>query len=218
MNPPMSTPKRLFGLSIALLVPAASIIISILLVSRGVNITKVVSDRFNGQPGELLGESTEKVSVFENKLEPILTTPTSIEIKAVGIRADLVPVNVDSDGVMETPKNWYQAGWFVQGGVPGENRNLIINGHYDTNTGAPAAFYNLQGVQFGDVIEVKDKYGRIFNYKVIELSYLDIKDPSRLDVLEDEDSKSTLTLITCGGVYLQGSGYDKRLVVRAELL
>ena len=82
----------------------------------------------------------------------------------------------------------------------------------------PGAFYNLKGVGFGDVVEVENKYGRIFNYKVVELSYLDIKDPSRLDILEDEEGRSTLTLITCGGVYLPGSGYNQRLVVKADLL
>ena len=54
------------------------------------------------------------------------------------------------------------------------------------------------------MVEVKDKYGRIFNYKVLKLSYLDIKDPSRLEVLKDEEGKSTLTLITCGGVCTYG--------------
>lgn len=214
----MSTPKRLFGLTLALLVPTASIVISILLVNRGVDVSEAVNNRFKKNRGELLGETTEKVSVFSDKLSPVLTDPQSINIESVNIRTDLVPVGVDEDGTMETPANWSQAGWYVEGGVPGEERNLIINGHYDTDAGAPGAFYTLKNLQFGDVIEVKDKYGRIFNYKVVELSYLDIKDPSRLDVLEDQESKSTLTLITCGGVYLQGSGYDKRLVVMAELL
>lgn len=212
-------------MTIALLIPAASIIISILLVSKGVNITEVVREKFNRKPGDLLGEATEaveeeeeKVSAFANKLDPILTSPVVFEAKSVGIVANLVPVNVDDDGIMETPTNWQEAGWYIKGGLPGESKNLIINGHFDTNTGAPGAFYNLKNAQYGDVVEVKDKYGRIFTYKVVELAYLDIKDPSRLEVLDDEDGKSTLTLITCGGVYLQGSGYNKRLVVKAELL
>lgn len=220
----MSLPKRLFGLTIALLIPAASIIISILLVSKDVNITQVVRKKFNRKPGDLLGEATkaveeeEKVSVFANKLDPMLTSPVGFEAKTVGIVANLVPVNVDDDGIMETPKNWQEAGWYIRGGLPGESKNLIINGHYDTNVGAPGAFYNLKNIQYGEVVEVQDKYGRIFTYKVVELAYLDIKDPSRLEVLDDEDGKSTLTLITCGGIYLQGSGYNKRLVVKAELL
>jgi len=212
-------------LTIALLIPATSIIISILLVSRGVNITEVIKEKFNRKPGDLLGSATqvvkkeeEKVSIFENKLDPILTSPIGFEARTVGVIANLVPVNVDDEGTMETPNNWQEAGWYIKGGLPGEAKNLIINGHYDTNTGAPGAFHSLKNIQYGDVVEVKDKYGRIFTYKVVELAYLDIKDPSRLEVLDDKDGKSTLTLITCGGVYLQGSGYNKRLVVKAELL
>jgi len=219
----ISLPKRLFGLSIALLIPSISIIISIMLVNRGINVTEFIKNRFTRKPGDLLGEAVkldtvEQVSVFGDKLSPLLSSPEKIEIKVASIKANLIPVSVDESGTMETPQNWQEVGWYSRGGLPGEERNLIINGHYDTNTGAPGAFYSLGRVGFGDVVEVEDKYGRIFSYKVVELSYLDIQDPSRLDVLEDEEGKSTLTLITCGGVYLPGSGYNKRLVVKAELL
>jgi LPXTG-site transpeptidase (sortase) family protein len=222
----LSPKQRMFGLGIALLVPISSIIIAILLVKKGINITEWIKNWSRKPSGDLLGESVskdsqpkqEKFSAFKKNLEPIIVNPASMSIKSIGLNASLVPVGLDDAGVMETPDNWMEAGWYIKGGMPGEPKNLIINGHYDTNTGAPAAFYNLKNLGFGDVIEVKDKYGRIFNYKVVILSYLDVKDPSRLDVLRDEEGKSTLTLITCSGEYLWESGYNKRLVVKAELL
>jgi LPXTG-site transpeptidase (sortase) family protein len=118
---------------------------------------------------------------------------------------------------METPGDWQEGGWYMESGRPGEQKNVIVNGHYDTNYGAPGAFYNLKNVQEGAKVEIVDNYGRIFNYNVVKLTYLDSKDPSRLNILEDEEGKSTLTLITCGGVWFPGSGYNKRLVVQAEL-
>ncbi len=224
----ISPHQRMLGLGIALLIPVSSIALSVLLVKKGVNITQWVKNRTDRRSGDLLGESTtgnkvgagqpDKFSVFKKDLEPIITEPVSLEIKSIGLNLNLIPVGVDDEGVMETPKNWFEAGWYIKGGMPGEPKNLVINGHYDTNTGAPAAFYNLKALGFGDVVEVKDKYGRIFNYKVVILSYLDVKDPSRLEVLKDEEGKSTLTLITCSGDYFWESGYDKRLVVKAELL
>lgn len=225
----------MLGLSIALLIPTLSIILSIALVSKGINVTDWVKKRSEGSSegllsrlkeslpngeGAVMGERSKKVkfSVFEKNLDPILSKPERVRIKEIDLDLDLVPVGLDEAGVMETPEDWQEAGWYIKGGKPGETKNLIINGHYDTNIGAPAAFFNLAKLKYGDVVEVRDEYGRIFTYKVVILSYLDVTDPSRLEVLENEENKSTLTLITCGGNYLQGSGYDKRLVVKAESL
>jgi len=234
---PISKKQKMLGLTIALLVPMLSVLFSVLLVNKGINITDWVKKRSGSSSegllsrirgslstkegrvmGEQTGTSNSKFSVFEENLDPILSKPEEIRIKSINLDLNLVPVGLDKDGIMETPSNWQEAGWYIRGGKPGETKNLIINGHYDTNTGVPAAFFNLSELKYGDVVEVKDKYGRIFTYKVVVLSYLDVKDPSRLDVLENEENKSTLTLITCSGDYLQGSGYNKRLVVKAELL
>ena len=38
-----------------------------------------------------------------------------MQIKSLGLNTNLVPVGVDEDGVMETPQNWYDAGWYMQG-------------------------------------------------------------------------------------------------------
>jgi LPXTG-site transpeptidase (sortase) family protein len=232
---PITKKQKLIGLSIALLIPALAIILSVALVNEGINITDWVKRRSEGDSrgllslireslpngeGTVMGEKNKvsKFSVFEKDLEPILSNPERIMINEINMDLNLVPVGLDEDGVMETPDNWQEAGWYIKGGKPGETKNLIINGHYDTNTGAPAAFFDLAELKYGDVVEVRDEYGRIFTYKVVILSYLDVEDPSRLEVLENEENKSTLTLITCGGDYLQGSGYDKRLVVKAESL
>lgn len=160
----------------------------------------------------------EKISLFESELKPIFGDPIGLEIESLNLELDLEQVGVDSDGVMETPKEWNNAGWYYKAAQPGEIGNLIVNGHYDNRYGGPAAFYKLKQAKEGDIVEIKDSYGRLFNYRVIELQYVDVNDPNRLKVLEDQEGKSTLTLITCGGVYIQGSGYNKRLVVKAELL
>ena len=233
---PITKKQRTLGLAIALLIPALSIVFSILLVNRGISVTEWVKKRSERNlgggflnnikkslpsgDGTVMGEKNKKTkfSVFQKNLEPILSRPERIRIKTIDLDLNLVPVGLDENGVMETPENWQEGGWYIRGGKPGETKNLIINGHYDTNTGARAAFFDLAKLKYGDVVEVKDEYGRIFTYKVVVLSYLDVKDPSRLEVLENEENKSTLTLITCGGDYLQGSGYDKRLVVKAESL
>jgi len=96
---------------------------------------------------------------------------------------------------------------------------VIINGHYDDSSARPAAFWQLKNVAVGDKVSVTDKYSKTFVYQVSDVFFVSIQDPQRLDVLQSDDSKSTITLITCGGVWLPGmSTYDKRLVVKGELV
>ena len=213
--------KRYFLFFIVVMVPVFSIAISIFLTKKDINLGSMVLNGFKSQ-GDFLGESTKSddagvFSAFENSLRPLFTTPTKVAIKGVGISAEIVNVNVDDEGVMLTPKQWSQAGWYKHSGRPGENRNVVINGHYDDATGAPAAFNSLSKVRPGDTVEIEDNYGRIFNYKVLESKYVDIDDPARLKVLEDETGKAKLTLITCGGIWIPEAGYSKRLIVTAEL-
>ena len=161
----------------------------------------------------------EQVSVFEPVAEPILLPPTSISIKERNISADIVEVGLQTDGTLGTPKKWNEAGWYTKGAKPGEEGNVIINAHFDDNLGRPAAFWQLKNATVGDTVLLEDSLGRQYAYQIVDSLLVDINDPDRLKVLEDTDGKSELTLITCGGVWLPGkSTYDKRLVVKAELI
>jgi len=113
------------------------------------------------------------------------------------------------------PKSWYTAGWYENGAKVGESGNVIIDGHYDTNTGAPGAFWGLKNLQVGDKVLLTDELGRTFHYTVQTSSFVSIYDPKRAEVFESGETK-LLTLITCGGVWDYASGtYNKRLVVTA---
>ncbi len=185
---------------------------------------------------EVAGAEVEQVSVFEPALAPIFATPTRLliqKITPVGeaespventeaniqklIDISLSQVAVEPDGQLETPKNWNEGGWYAKSAKPGEHGNIIINAHYDTNTGAPAAFYQLKNVVIGDKVFLVDELGKYYAYTVSDLFYVDIQDPDRLKIFDDVDGRSELTLITCGGVFLPGQGYNKRLVVKANL-
>lgn len=219
-NPQNQRKYKTVGVFLALVLPALVIFLTIVLLERNIDLSKVLKESVLGSAefdDAKKDKVQEKPSVFAKELQPIFTEASRLIIPSIGINIPVNRVGVNDDGTMETPKDWQQAGWYINSGHPGENRNVVINAHYDTNYGSPAAFYNLKKIGQGDKVEIADDYGRIFNYNVVKLSYLDIQDPSRLDILKDEEGKSTLTLITCGGVWLPGSGYNKRLVVKAEL-
>ena len=161
----------------------------------------------------------EQVSVFEPVTKPIFMPPIHVSIKERNISADIVEVGLQADGTLDTPKKWNEAGWYKKSAKPGEEGNVIINAHFDDNLGRPAAFWQLKNATVGDTVLLEDSLGRLYAYQIVDSFLVDIKDPDRLEVLEDTKGKSELTLITCGGIWLPGqSTYDKRLVVKAELI
>jgi LPXTG-site transpeptidase (sortase) family protein len=163
--------------------------------------------------------STEKDSVFSHNLSPIYSDATKLTIDSVKINISLMDVSVNDDGVLQVPTNWTDGGWFKYSARPGEQGNVIINAHYDDNFGRPAAFWQLKNVKVGDKVLLLDKYGKSYTYSVTDSYLVSINDPNRLKVFADEENKATLTLLTCGGIWLPGkSTYDKRFIVKAELV
>jgi len=164
--------------------------------------------------------SVQAPSVFEEALKPIYGFPVKIKIESVGIEADIVSVSVDTEGFLETPEKWNEAGWYVKGAKPSEIGNFLVNAHYDDTSGRPAAFWNLKNINIGDKVSVLDSYNRTFDYVVTKVYYVDVNDPERSNVFKPYmEDKSLMTLITCGGVWSVADGtYSKRLVVNAELI
>lgn len=185
----------------------------------GINISNLVGKKYKSSD-EASVLSIQEESAFEEFAKPIYGSPERIMVESLGIDLKVVPVGVDDAGRLETPENWNEAGWYHKGAKPGEVGDLLINAHYDDNYGRPAAFWKLKNVNVGDKVSVLDSYGRVFDYKVAEVYYLDINDPDRGKVFEPfKEGVPVMTAITCGGVwsYTQGT-YDKRLVVNAELI
>ncbi|MBP7927839.1 class F sortase [Patescibacteria group bacterium] len=158
-------------------------------------------------------------SVFAQELKPIYGDPVELKINSVNIAVKVGPVGVAKDGSMETPVDWNGSGWYFKSARPGELGNLVINAHYDRPGGAPAAFYGLKNAKINDKLQVEDSFGRVYEYMITDLSYVDMNDPTRLQVLEDKEGASTITMLTCSGVWIPSEGtYSKRLVVTGTLV
>jgi LPXTG-site transpeptidase (sortase) family protein len=164
-------------------------------------------------------ELMDKASAFETLAKPVYANPKRLSIKSIKLDMAVNSVGVLPDGSLETPKDWYSGGWYRKSSKPGEPGNMIINAHYDDSFGRPAAFWQLKSVKVNDTVTVLDELGVTYEYKVTESYYLDVKDPNRLKIFENEGQKSTITMITCGGVWLpNAANYSKRLVVKGELI
>ena len=171
----------------------------------------------DGVEEEVLG------SVFESHLATIYHKPIRLYSEGSLVDVSLEEIGLEKDGTLAVPSSWYIGGWYVKSARAGESGNIIIDGHYDTNTGAPAAFWELQSLNVNDKVFLVNEVGKEFTYEVYEVKYVDISDPNRLEQAFSSEPKngecdSNIIMITCGGVWVPGeSTYSKRLVVKARL-
>lgn len=177
----------------------------------------------NEEATPILVEDTteEEITAFQYIKAPKYSDPVTLILKGETFEKEIsiVEVGVAADGALEVPGEWNEAGWFKKSSKPGETGNMILDGHYDTNYGTPAAFWELKYLKIGDTLGILDNYGNLYEYKVYETFLVDLSDPDKLEVYEDSEMSAEVTLITCSGVWLPGeSTYSKRLVIKGELI
>jgi sortase A len=96
-------------------------------------------------------------------------------------------------------------GLLAAGAEPGKMGTCILAAHRDTH------FSFLQKVRFGDVFTLEDRQGKLWRYKVSEISVRRAEDL----YLEQQDS-SQLALITCYPFQAVHPGTRQRYVVLAD--
>jgi len=147
-------------------------------------------------------------------------------IKRIGIEAPVVSMGfVEGTTQPDVPKAAHEVAWYNYGPAPGLNNNAVFSGHVDwqTRTGQPipGVFYRLRELQIGDPITVELEDGTVIEYRVTGNVATKYDDPNVVRVME-RTSKDVITLITCGGAWVNdpskdtGGNYTHRIIVRAE--
>lgn len=161
--------------------------------------------------------------VFSKKIEttpiptPQMGIPQSLLIPSLNIYASVESVGEIDGSRMDVPKNTRDVAWYNQGPRPGEAGNVVIDGHYDTDTGAAAVFYDLKNIRIGDPIQIIDRDNNLSYYKVTQVKSF-TNDTFPFSTIFGQGKKAKLYLITCDGVWdRQEQNYSNRLVVSAEL-
>jgi len=135
-------------------------------------------------------------------------------VQVFGLDGNNFPVVPDSSN-SRNPGNI--VAWYDFSTLPGQGSNAVFAGHVTWE--GVAIFYNLQNVQAGDKVSVFTQDGKELVYEVF---YLDLVEPSRVDLMDATD-EDMVTLITCGGTWVPdssdpyGGSYVNRVVVRARL-
>ena len=143
--------------------------------------------------------------------------PVRIVIPAIGVSAPIIPLGLNSDGTMQTPATFSEAGWFRPGPEPGEFGPSVIVGHVDSYRG-PGVFFRLRALQRGDRFRVELVTGRKLHFVVTSSrDVVKVRFPTKL--VFRHTRRPTLRLVTCGGRFDASTGhYVDNHIVFAWLL
>ncbi|MDH6121494.1 sortase (surface protein transpeptidase) [Kitasatospora sp. GAS204A] len=145
------------------------------------------------------------------------SVPVRISIPAIGLNAPVTGVGLDGASHLATPPDHERnlAGWYQDGVTPGQRGTALLVGHVDTAAG-PAVFYGLGALRRGERIDVVRADGGTAWFVV---DAIDVYDKSAFPDhrVYGRAPDAQLRLITCGGGFSKGRGYQGNVVVYAHL-
>ncbi|WP_308166648.1 class F sortase [Nocardia albiluteola] len=144
------------------------------------------------------------------------STPVSFKIASINASGSLISVGLNTDGSVQVPANYQQAGWYQKGPAPGEQGSAVILGHVDSYKGI-GVFFSLKHVKSGDMIDVTRADGKTAHFKVTDVRmYLKTQFPDQL--VFGPRGGATLQVVTCGGQFDQATkSYESNVVVYSSL-
>ena len=155
---------------------------------------------------------------------PSLAETYRMIIEKIGVDAPVATYGLDENRIPIVPTGPDAAqvvAWYDFSARPGSDGNAVFAGHVTWN--GEAVFYNLQTLQPGDIIRLRDDRGTEVDYRVTSNYSLDPNDPEAVKTIHPTD-EDVLTIVTCGGTYFEtsdpvfGGDYTERIIIRAELV
>jgi sortase A len=144
--------------------------------------------------------------------------PLTLDIPSIHVHAKIEDVGLDRNDLMDVPNNTNDVAWYKLGPKPGQSGNAVIDGHVDTQTGAPAVFAKLGKIKVGDMITVTETQTIMHTFKVMSIESLPTETFPTNRIFGDS-TDAHLNLITCAGTWdTKTANYSKRLVVFSELI
>jgi hypothetical protein len=161
---------------------------------------------------------TTDVTIVDGALQPARAAvpPVRVQLAAVGVDMEVVPVGVESSGFMELPPDPAIAGWYRFGPDPwSPDGNTVIAAHIDAPDYPIGPFANLRDLPADAEITVVAADGSTAAYGVATVTYYP-KQELPTEALFAREGTRALVLITCGGNFDETTGhYDDNVVVVA---
>ncbi|MBR5670145.1 class F sortase, partial [Candidatus Saccharibacteria bacterium] len=125
-------------------------------------------------------------------------TPRYLDIERLKIHARIQISEVNTNGLLATPNNIYDASWYSGSSKPGHNGYIIISVIH-SNGSNKGIFANLDSLEKGDIIKIENGAGDTYQYKVEEINVISDQNDSD-DVLAKMQTRlnqaETLSLVT----------------------
>jgi hypothetical protein len=142
--------------------------------------------------------------------------PARLRIPSIGVDSSLGRLGLNSDGSIEVPADFNQAGWYEKGPAPGEVGPAVVLGHLDSYTG-PAVFARLASLKTGAEVLILREDGTQLRFVVDRVASFST-DAFPTDQVYGVTAGPALRLITCGGDFNVGRGrYSANVVAFATL-
>lgn len=143
--------------------------------------------------------------------------PTYLSIPSIGVSTTVVNAPRTATSWDVSHLTW-QVGHLATTAQPGQGSNVVLGGHSylginNANPARPGPFARLQNVQVGDEVQVQAG-SQSYTYVVVDKFRVTARD---VWVIRPSNNE-VLTLLTCSTWNPRTLTFDKRLVVRAELV
>ncbi|MFP5220368.1 MAG: class F sortase, partial [Actinomycetes bacterium] len=142
--------------------------------------------------------------------------PLRVQIPAIAVDSELVPLGLEADGALEVPPSGFPAGYYTGAPSPGALGPAVLAGHVDWD-GAPGVFFDLHRLTAGDTVQVGRADGSSAVFVVTDVQQHG-KDAFPTEQVYGDLDHAGLRLITCGGAFdRRARSYEDNVVVFAEL-
>ena len=148
--------------------------------------------------------------------QPHGAPPARLRIPSIGVDTALGRLDLNSDGTIQVPADFNQAGWYARGPAPGETGPAVVLGHLDSYTG-PAIFARLGSLRPGAEVVVLREDGSQLRFLVDRVASFS-SDSFPTDQVYGATPGPALRLITCGGSFnVARARYSQNVVAFATL-
>ena len=144
------------------------------------------------------------------------SNPELLIVPEISLRAPIVPIEVDPDGVLDPPADVHEVGWWKRSAMPGAtDGQTLITGH-TVHTGG-GVMNRLGDLRPGSLVQIRTPKG-IVDYKTTKVFVYTKAEVSehKQQLFSQKRDSNRLVLVTCTG--WTGHDYTSNIIVFADPL
>lgn len=181
----------------------AALAIALLLVTGLVGVSRLVVD-LRGE------EAVEQAVAVASDTAP----PSRLEVPSLGIRADVVPIEMNQQGVLTPPADVSSVGWWRRSAEPGAaTGKVLITGH--TVRIGDGALDDIGSLEPGSEVVLRSR-GSVTRFRTTDVRTLTQKQVAAraTTLFGQDDGAGGLVLVTCTD--WDGTAWRSNIIVTAE--